>query len=49
VRSKKGRQAVANWLKTLEQTSARLPVDDPLRSYDYGWMWDELGVADLRL
>ncbi len=48
-RSKKGRQAVANWLKTLEQTSARLPVNDPMRSYDYSWMWDELGVADLRL
>lgn len=48
-RSKKGRQAVANWLKTLEQTSARLPADDPIRDYDYGWMWKELGVADLRL
>jgi hypothetical protein len=48
-RSKKGRQAVANWLKTLELTSARLPADDPMRDYDYGWMWRELGVADLRV
>jgi hypothetical protein len=49
VRSKKGREAVANWLKTLERTSARLPADDPIHDYDYGWMWEELGVADLRL
>lgn len=48
-RSKKGRQAVANWLKTLELTSARLPADDPMRDYDYGWTWRELGVADLRV
>jgi hypothetical protein len=48
-RSKKGRQAVANWLKALEMTSARLPADDPMRDYDYGWMWQELGVADLRV
>jgi hypothetical protein len=48
-RSKKGREAVANWLKTLELTSARLPADDPMRDYDYGWMWRELGVADLRV
>jgi len=48
VRSAKGRQAVVNWLKSLEQTSARCPVDDPMRDYDFGWMWEELGVADLR-
>jgi hypothetical protein len=48
VRSAKGRQAVANWLKSLEQTSARCSVDDPMRDYDFSWMWKELGVADLR-
>lgn len=47
-RSAKGRRAVANWLKELERTSARLPPDDPVRQYDFGWMWRELGVADLR-
>ncbi len=47
-RSAKGRQAVANWLKGLEQTSARCPADDPVRDYDFSWMWEELGVADLR-
>ena len=47
-RSAKGRRAVANWLKGLEQTSARHPADDPMRDYDFGWMWEELGVSDLR-
>jgi len=35
-RSAKGRQAVANWLKGLEQTSDRQPADDPMRDYDFG-------------
>ena len=48
VRSAKGRQAAANWLKSLEQTSARCPTDDPVHDYDFGWMWQELGIADLR-
>jgi len=49
VRSAKGRMAVANWLKGFEQNTARLPEDDPMRGYDFGWMWAELGIADLRL
>jgi len=48
-RSAKGRQAVADWLKTLEQSSARLSPDNPMRGYDFKWMWRELGVADLRV
>lgn len=48
VRSAKGRIAVANWLKGFEQTNARRPPDDPMRDYDFGWMWTELGIADLR-
>ena len=47
-RSEDGRRAVANWLESLEQTSARLAADDPMRDYDFGWMWEELGVRDLR-
>jgi hypothetical protein len=36
--------------KTLdfEQSSARRPPGDPMRDYDFGWMWDELGISDLR-
>ena len=48
VRSAKGRQAVANWLKGLEQNNARLPADDPMHDYDFSWMWEELGITDLR-
>jgi hypothetical protein len=48
VRSAKGRIAVADWLKGFEQTNARRPADDPMRDYDFGWMWTELGIADLR-
>lgn len=48
VRSARGRTAVASWLKGLEQNKARLPADDPMRGYGFGWMWEELGVADLR-
>ena len=48
VRSAKGRIAVANWLKGFEQNTARLPESDPMHSYDFGWMWAELGIADLR-
>jgi hypothetical protein len=35
---------VVNWLKSLEQTSARCPVNDPMQDYDFGWMWEELGA-----
>lgn len=48
VRSAKGRIAVANWLKGLERNTARLPEDDPMRDYDFGWMWTDLGITDLR-
>lgn len=48
VRSAKGRLAVANWIKGLEQASARSPDDDPMHGYDFNWVWRELGIADLR-
>ena len=47
-RSAEGRRAVANWLKGLEQASARCSADDPMRDYNFGRMWEELGVSDLR-
>lgn len=47
-RSAKGRIAVASWLKGFEQNTARLPADDPMRGYDFGWMWEKLGISDLR-
>ena len=49
-RTKLGRERVAEWLKSLERDSGRQRRDeaDPMRSYDFSWMWDELGVAYLR-
>ena len=48
-RTKAGHQKVATWLKRLESGGGRGRVaGDPMGSYDFGWMWTELGVADLR-
>lgn len=48
-RTKAGRGKVAKWLKYLENGSAKSRgADDPMVSFDFTWMWQELGVADLR-
>lgn len=44
----KGREKLVDWIKHLENSSARHDADSPLGSYDVSWMWDELGVAGLR-
>ena len=44
----KGREKVAAWLKTLENHAAYRPPDDPIGSYDFAWMWRELGAESLR-
>lgn len=48
VRSKKGREQVVAWLKYLENTTARRARDEEAAAYDFTWMWEELGIADLR-
>ena len=45
--SPQGRAKLAAWLKFLENQSAANP--NPAMNYDFGWMWIELGVADLRI
>ena len=48
-RTKAGRQKVAEWLKYLEMRSSSGPDPrDPMATYDFGWIWEELGVEDLR-
>ncbi|HEY1216262.1 MAG TPA: hypothetical protein VGE93_21745, partial [Bryobacteraceae bacterium] len=48
-RTESGRAKVAEWLKFLENGTARArSPDDPMTSYDFRWMWEELDVADLR-
>jgi hypothetical protein len=47
-RSKKGREKLVAWLKLIENSNARQNEDLPMASYDVSWMWEELGIADLR-
>jgi hypothetical protein len=44
----KGREKVIGWLKMLENQSARQGRDDPVGSYDFTWIWKELGLGDER-
>ena len=48
-KTKKGRQKLVAWLKFIEnQTARHRGTGDPMGSYDFTWMWTELGVAELR-
>ena len=47
-RSKKGRGKLLAWLKLLENQTAKHDADDPMASYDFTWIWQELGVSHLR-
>jgi hypothetical protein len=47
--TKAGREKVAEWIKYLEHHSARAAdPSDPMATYDFGWLWRELNVEDLR-
>jgi hypothetical protein len=48
IRSKKEREKVVSWIKTLENHMAHVPSDDPMAGYEFGWLWEELGIADHR-
>ena len=48
VKTKKGREKVVEWLKHLEIGSAGRADQDPMATYDFGWMLRELKVEDLR-
>ena len=45
IRNTAGRKKVIDWLKTIENRSAR-QTDSPVADYDFSWMWDELGLSD---
>jgi hypothetical protein len=44
----KGRAKIAAWLKFLENRAAQQDPGDPMADHDLTWLWEELGVADLR-
>ena len=48
VRTPRGREKVAAWLKILENSGTRRPPEDPMAGYDFSWMWAELGIERLR-
>lgn len=47
VRGAKGKKAVIDWLKTVENRSAR-QTGSPVADYDFSWMWEELGLSEYR-
>jgi hypothetical protein len=47
-KTKKGREKLVDWLKLLENTLAQQEADSLMSGYDVRWMWNELGIADLR-
>jgi hypothetical protein len=46
-RSAKGREQLVTWLKMLENGAARQGRPS-VAGYDATWMWEELGIAELR-
>jgi hypothetical protein len=44
----KGREKLAAWLKYIENQLAKQPVGAPMADYDVHWLWEKLGIADLR-
>jgi hypothetical protein len=49
VSTPEGRREVVEWLKYLENRTGRDgDAGDPVAAYDFGWIWAELGVEDLR-
>jgi hypothetical protein len=49
VKTARGRAKVVDWLKTLENHTANLAGhNDEMATYDFNWLWMELGVNELR-
>jgi hypothetical protein len=46
VKTHEGRIKVADWLKMLENRTAK--ATGPMASYSFGWAWTELGLSELR-
>jgi hypothetical protein len=49
VRTASGRIKVAGWLKMMENRTAKsADHNNALAIYDFGWLWNELGLDELR-
>ncbi len=47
-KTEKGRQKLVDWLKLLENHSAKQAVGDPIADYDFAWLSARLGIAEPR-
>ncbi|TAN71021.1 MAG: hypothetical protein EPN20_04990 [Magnetospirillum sp.] len=47
-KTKRGKERVVAWLKHLENGDARRSSREGQPSYDFSWMWEELGVSQFR-
>ena len=48
-RTARGRAKVVDWLKMIENRSAKLVGrNDEIATHDFGWLWTELGLNELR-
>lgn len=47
-RSAKGREKLVAWLKASENSAAGHGDESPMAGYDVTWMWEELGIENLR-
>ena len=43
-KTKKGRAAVVEWLKGIENLESRSAVEDGRRPVDLSWLWEELKI-----
>jgi hypothetical protein len=49
VKTDNGRIKVADWLKMMENRTAKsADPDSALANYSFGWLWTELGISELR-
>jgi hypothetical protein len=49
VKTSSGRSQVAEWLKIMENSTAKATDhNSALAVYDFGWVWTELGIKELR-
>ena len=49
VKTEAGRDKAVAWLKMLENHAANIAdPTDPMATYDFSWLWAELGVSALR-
>lgn len=47
--SAKGRKKLVEWLKFIDNRSGQHPNDDdPMATYDFSWIWAELGIEKLK-